>query len=528
MGGPSADDSPGARLGVRWKTAWALGVASVALVSAWSCGGSSPATVALAQACSINSDCDSPLICAFERCHNACTQSRDCPAGERCVSAGADSVCELPIDDVCGAASLCPSGLVCAGQQCRNACSTAEPCTVGQQSCISGACFDLSEVSDAGAADAGITPYGPGGDAAADVSADGSSVPPWFPNADAGPLGFVPSNLAPPAASVDAGGDGGDAGGLLASGPDAFISQTCTNCLPSPPTTITLNDGSFADLYVLESLVIEQTAALRLSGPRPIVLLVLTTVDIQGFLLVNGVGETPGPGGFASGANPGPGAGSSGAAYPNSLGGGASFCGSGGAGGAAAPPAAPGGATYGNAALTPLVGGSAGAGQGYGGSAGGGAIQIVAGTSITVRAYGLIDASGGGGQDNTWGGGGSGGAILLEAPAVVVDGNVVANGGGGSGDGIAAPNGGDGTDDDQPASGGGAGGNGSAGASVNGADGADLVDAGGSLGAVGGGAGRIRINTATGQATVTGILSPSLGSSPAGGAACATEGTLGE
>jgi hypothetical protein len=482
--------------------------------------------VALAEECSINSDCDSPLVCAFGRCHAACAESRDCPLGERCGSAGAHGVCELPIDDVCGPAALCPSGLVCVGDQCRNACSTTEACAVADQTCVSGGCFDPSETGDGGSLDAAAIAYSPGADATLDGTGAPPLPPPWFPNLDAGPLGFVPSNVPMLALVGDAGA--GDAS-LTSIAPRADVTQGCSNCLPNAPATIALSDGTFADLYVLDSLTIETSASLRLTGPRPVVLAVLGAVDIQGLLLVNGVGETAGPGGFTPSGNPGPGLGASGSAYPSSLGGGGSYCGVGGSGGASAPPAAPGGATYGSATLTPLVGGSGGAGLGYGGSAGGGAIQIVAGTSITVGAFGVIDASGGGGQTNSWGGGGSGGAVLLEAPSVVVAGNVVANGGGGSSEGTAAPNGGDGTDNDQPAAGGaGVGGSGSAGTEIRGSDGMYLVDAGGGLGAGGGGAGRIRINTATGQAAVTGIVSPAFVPQADGGAPCATQGTLGQ
>ena len=48
-----------------------------------------------------------------------------------------------------------------------------------------------------------------------------------------------------------------------------------------------MNDGTLADVYVLKSLLIVQTAGLRLAGPNPIILAVLDTVDIQGQLLVN-------------------------------------------------------------------------------------------------------------------------------------------------------------------------------------------------------------------------------------------------
>ncbi|MBN2360503.1 MAG: hypothetical protein JXR83_13695 [Deltaproteobacteria bacterium] len=114
-----------------------------------------------------------------------------------------------------------------------------------------------------------------------------------------------------------------------------------------------------------------------------------------------------------------------------------------------------GGTMCGNSSLTPLVGGSGGAGEseisdvtqpqdrpGSGGG-GGGAVQLVGDVSITINGGGGIDAAGGGGgRTGSAGGagGGAGGAILLESPQVVINAGalLVANGGGGSGgDGLA-------------------------------------------------------------------------------------------
>ena len=520
--------------------AFALALGVAAAVATASCGTAASATFGLDEGCSINSDCNAPLICAFSRCHNECTQSRDCPSGERCVSAGADSVCQLAIDDVCGVAASCAAGLACVGGQCRNVCSTDVACTVAGQTCLAGGCYDAEELQSLGAdAAPSVDAIQPNEDAVADATlaeaaplVDATGASPWFPSAEAGPLGFIPSNVGPLAllaAEGDAQGgvDAANDAGVWSGAPGAFITQQCTNCLPAAATTITMNDGSFADLYVLDALAIEPTAALRLSGSRPVILAVRTTVDIQGLLLINGVGTSPGPGGYAPGANPGPGAGQSGAAFPGSAGGGGSYCGTGGAGGSALPPVAPGGTPYGSPALVPLAGGSAGASCGYGGSGGGGAIQIVAGTGITVGMFGAINAGGGGGTANCWGGGASGGAILLEAPSIVIDGTLAANGGGGSAVGTAAPNGDDGASNDQPAAGGAPGGSGSAATAIDGSDGEYLADAGGANGAGGGGAGRIRLNSSTGAATINGTVSPSLDSAD-GGTPCATQGTLGE
>jgi hypothetical protein len=517
---------------------FAVSLLGVTVIASPGCSSSSPGHVGLSQGCSINSDCDSPLICAFGKCHEQCgsedSSTRDCPAGERCVASGGYNVCALASELQCSAATPCVTGLVCeVDDQCHGPCSATQGCPA-QQSCIGGGCFYATEVDDAGRI---VAPDGDIGDASiGDAPGDAPIIDaapdvPFTPSADAGPLGFTPSNVVLPV-PADAGDDedGGDAGALgpWAGAGDAFVTQTCSDCLPAPRTTIAMNDGSFADVYVLKSLTIEETAQLRLTGPRPVILAVLGAVDIQGQLLVNGVGSTPGPGGFSALGNTGPGGGHGGSAFAGSTAGGGSYCGTGGSAGAIGGPAATPGAPYGSPALIPLIGGSAGYGSGSGG---GGALHIFSGTSILVREFGSIHAGGGGGQNNGWSGGASGGAILLEAPSVTIAGKIAANGGGGSMNGIVAPLGADSTADDQPAPGGvgtvGRAGAGSAGATIDGGDGVADLDAGtNQIGAGGGGAGRIRINTASGSATITGIVSPSLATAGAAGTPCATQGTI--
>jgi hypothetical protein len=492
---------------------------AIAGTGASGCGNSKSQLATLAQGCSLNTDCQSPLVCVFSLCHNQCIESRDCPPGERCVSVGVDSnVCQLPGEASCTTGATCPTGLVCAADnQCRNGCSATQACPVAGQSCLAGACYDPSQ-GDASFGDVFTT---------ADTSTpvDGStpveaaSDAPFMPNPDAGVLGFTPSNFNP------GGVDAGDAGASWEGAPDANITTTCTNCLPVTPVTTAMNDGTFADIYVLKSLIIGQTAALRMAGPNPVILAVLGTVEIQGLLLINGssVGASgPGPGGFGAGpnsSNPGPGAGQApgGAADPSASGGGASYCGLGGTGGATSGNVAMAGMPYGNATITPLIGGSAG-GAGDSLSSGGGAIQIVAGQSITVFPYGAINAGGGGGVNiDDYAGGASGGAILLEAPTVTINGNLGANGGGGM---SVFDSGADATANATAAAGGSPyGGAGSAGTTVNGIAGTSSTGAN-EVGGGGGGAGRIRINTASGSAIITGIVSPDLTTM------CATQGKL--
>jgi hypothetical protein len=97
--------------------------------------------------CQLNSDCESPLSCAFSKCHEACRANGDCPTNERCVwseslpDGGTDTtslrVCLL--NPHCALDSTCPAPLVCGRDlECRNECeadldcpSTAYRCVVG-------------------------------------------------------------------------------------------------------------------------------------------------------------------------------------------------------------------------------------------------------------------------------------------------------------------------------------------------------------------------------------------------------------
>ena len=156
-----------------------------------SCSSSSSGLAGLDQGCSINSDCDSPLICAFGRCHSACNESRDCSAGERCVASSAGSVCELPQETTCSATTMCATGLVCASdEQCRTPCVTAAQCA-GGQSCITtaaiSACYDPSEI------DGGVGPQGDGaptGDTGTAGPGDDSSA--LGPEGDAACVSLLP------------------------------------------------------------------------------------------------------------------------------------------------------------------------------------------------------------------------------------------------------------------------------------------------------------------------------------------------
>jgi hypothetical protein len=94
-----------------------------------------------------------------------------------------------------------------------------------------------------------------------------------------------------------------------------------------------------------------------------------------------------------------------------------------------------------------------GVGNGGLGGNGGGAVYLIAGTSITVTGDVFASGSGGGtragadGLQQGGGGGGTGGLIGFDAPTVIINGKVAANGGagGGGGSGTGGTAGGDGT-----------------------------------------------------------------------------------
>lgn len=62
------------------------------------CSGNDDGTTTTAQGCSINTDCTSPLVCAFSKCHKGCTDARDCAPGQKCVDGGGMGVCALADD----------------------------------------------------------------------------------------------------------------------------------------------------------------------------------------------------------------------------------------------------------------------------------------------------------------------------------------------------------------------------------------------------------------------------------------------
>lgn len=139
--------------GVRCISALLLAASFVATASA-GCDGSSDErgrASELAGGCSINSDCAEDLICAFERCHEACTQDRDCDADLRCVKSEVTDVfvCQLDDETVCKADKDCPGDQVCGiDEECRDSCKMGDDCIADQVCDPSGECASTAPGKD--------------------------------------------------------------------------------------------------------------------------------------------------------------------------------------------------------------------------------------------------------------------------------------------------------------------------------------------------------------------------------------------
>jgi hypothetical protein len=341
---------------------------------------------------------------------------------------------------------------------------------------------------------------------------------------------FSPSNVS--AASIAA-QQGSAADENLSSACEIRTDATAPedDCFTSPIVAATQEDGSTVNLVVMQSLQVQSTGAITVSGGVPVVLVSLSNIAFLGGSIQAGSRSLDlGPGGAAGAGSNAMGGGAGGGVAASSTAAvgasGGSYCGVGGVGGGATAS----GAVYGSASIRPLVGGSSGGGGAVGGGAGGGGVQLTAALTLTLNTGSYISVGGQGGPfggiaaDQNAGAGGSGGSILLEAPTVTVAGTLAANGGGGGGD-YSTNGGADATPNATPAAGGaagnseGAGGAGGAAALTAGAPG--MTGTGLNAGAGGGGVGRILINSTTGGATLTSAtMSPDLTTS------CATQGTL--
>jgi hypothetical protein len=84
----------------------------------------------LSQGCSLNSQCENPLVCTFAHCHRQCDDDRDCRGEERCVKGESGHVCQLAADTACTTAKDCNGTQVCGvDKECRDKCTADSDCT---------------------------------------------------------------------------------------------------------------------------------------------------------------------------------------------------------------------------------------------------------------------------------------------------------------------------------------------------------------------------------------------------------------
>lgn len=312
---------------------------------------------------------------------------------------------------------------------------------------------------------------------------------------------------------------------------------TCTRVLPQPGSPT-----SAPELCAIAGTTVVVSGTVMVTGSRALVVIGSDSVTVMGTLDASSTtGSNPRRRGAAGnlGACPVP------TAADSSTGGGGGGAGGslstkGGNGGrgnlnaTGSPPVASNGGVAGAAlSAAPAVlrggcpGGSGGSGQlgtaGPAGGDGGGALYLIAGSSIAIN--GDVFASGGGGGatpstmgvEQGGGGGGTGGMIGLDAPSIMVTGRVVANGGaGGGGGGLSTGGnaGGDGTTTNwsaraaagNPGTGGagalGTGGPGTAAGQITGIDGATAD------GGAGGGGGGLGIVVVYGALSGGAMVSP--------------------
>lgn len=466
--------------------------------------------------CHYNSDC-TPLVCAVDQvCRDQCKNDVDCPGN---FPGSTDpQVCTVNTH-------------VCADPKVDK---DYDPNTKDFRT-LDGGVFPV----DSGSHDAGH--QGSGGSSGKDAAVDKPTPPPVC---NPGLVGFHPSNI-PASVTIPTG---------LATVTQTASSTFDTDALTFAPAiasdggqpvamTVTLSDGRPAALLLFKSYTLATGVTLNLTGQPPLIIAADGNIQIDGTIVATQsttnhwyCGGAPGPATLGRGGICGLNACSGGGAAgeltsTEQIGsGGGAFCGKGGNGSvplvdgglSTTPPA--GGTPYGVPELVPLVGGAS---SGSTNSItnytnhGGGAIELVAGGSLTITENGVINMGGGADSAAYAIGGGSGGGILLEAPTVNLKGAIVANGASGAGYNGAGQAG---QVSLLSATGGnGFGGPGSSATSINGGDGvpgsATVVNwAGG-----GGGAGRIRINTGCGGAL---NLNSSSLVSPGSSTTCYTTGTL--
>ena len=154
--------------------------------------------------CTLNSDCNDRLVCAFGRCHAQCAEARDCPTGQRCVLGDAESsddpgVCQLEDEKECSRKGDCQADQFCAQDgECRDGCGDDTDCVDGYTCTPSGVCAADEELDPDG--DVPDAPPGGGSEGGAGGAAGGGA-----PNGEGGAGG----------ADQATGGAGGDPGAEL-------------------------------------------------------------------------------------------------------------------------------------------------------------------------------------------------------------------------------------------------------------------------------------------------------------------------
>ena len=128
----------------------ALRVLGLMMVSSWLVVGCSSAKrIEPGAACLLNTDCNNPLVCSMDKCHDACHGTADCPPGESCVKTAQGTVCQLPGEASCSQ-NTCGGILVCASDlRCRAGCLSPTDCAE-KQLCVSGVCADTAELNTSG------------------------------------------------------------------------------------------------------------------------------------------------------------------------------------------------------------------------------------------------------------------------------------------------------------------------------------------------------------------------------------------
>jgi hypothetical protein len=116
--------------------------------------GGGPSDHGLGAPCVINSECTTPLVCAFGKCHLACESSRDCPDGQQCRASDRPfHTCQLVTEVSCHFDSDCPTGQRCGPDgKCRDQCASDRDCVTGQL-CVAGLCAEPQDLDAGGLPD---------------------------------------------------------------------------------------------------------------------------------------------------------------------------------------------------------------------------------------------------------------------------------------------------------------------------------------------------------------------------------------